>query len=348
VALGVAEALQANVTPTESARVGAWPTASQEALSHYHRGRYLMDRWGEEGIRRGIEHFEQAIALDSNFALAYSGLAEALMLLGDVVGVTANIMPVEYMPRARELVLQALDLDSELSDGHRVLSWIRWYYDYDYAAAEHEARIAIDLDSTDAAAWDYYGLALSVVGRDEEAVAAFRRAIELDPVAPWILSDFSWILNIARKYRDALEVANTAIELDSKLVTAYWNAADASLLLGMHHQAIGLYQQADSLSDHPVYLGALGHAHARVGNRAEALRIFDQLMQMRKQRYVSPRAIAQMYVGLDSIDAAVDWFMQAAEMRDPGVNSYIRSQLNDRLRDHPRYPELLRLMRLER
>jgi serine/threonine-protein kinase len=347
VALGVAEALQADVTPTESARVEAPPTESQEALTHYHRGRYLMNHWTEEGIRSGIEHFEQAIALDSSFALAYAGLAEALMLLGDVVG-TADMMPVEYMPRARELVLQALDLDNQLSDAHRVVGWIRWSYDYDYAAAEREARLATELDSTSAAAWDYYGLALSVVGRDEEAIAAFRRAIELDPVAPWILSDFSWILLMARKYRDALEAAKAAIELDPNLAAPYSNAADASLLLGNHDDAIGLFEQARALSPHLHYVGRLGRAYARVGNRTEALRILDELLEMDEQRYVSPRAIANVYLGLDSLDAAIDWLRRGAEARDPQVQWEFRPPFNDRLRGHARYPELLRLMRLER
>ncbi len=88
--------------------------------------------------------------------------------------------------------------------------------------------------------------------------------------------------------------------------------------------------------------------YALAGNREEALRVLDSLMELREQRYVSPRAVAFVYVGLDSLDAAIDWFIQAAVMRDPGVNSEVRYVLSDRLRDHHRYPELLRLMRLER
>jgi serine/threonine-protein kinase len=346
VALGVAEALQANVTPTESARVGARPTASQEALTHYHRGRYLMDRWTPEGIGGAMEHFERAIALDPTFALPYTGMAEALMLRGDLLAM-GDIMPVEYMPRARELALKALEIDSELADGHGLLGWIRWYYDYDYAAGEREARLATELDSTSASAWDYYGLVLSMLGRDDEAIAAFRRAIELDPVTPWILSDFCWILLNARKYREVLEVANTAIELDPSLVPPYGSAATVSLLLGNHDAAIAMSEQADSLSVNPYYLGALGYTYASAGRREEALTILDSLMALSEQRYVAPRAVAIAYLGLDSLDAAIDWYMEAAKIRDPGVNMFIRNPRADALQDHPRYPELLRLMGLE-
>lgn len=345
VARGVVEALHAKVTPTESARIQARPTRSQPVLTHYHRGRYLANRWTEEGIRKGIEHFAQAIALDSSFAPAYTGLAEAIMMRGDLVS-GGDIRPVEYMPRARELVLKALALDHQLADAHYMLGYIRWYYDYDYAAGEHEARLATELDPADAAAWDFYAVALSARGRDEDAIRAARRAIELDPVAAPILSDLSWILVIARRYRQALDAANAAIELDPNLSTAYLNAAAATLLLDRPDQAVGLYERARALSDHPYYLAVLGHAYARIGDRERALAILDTLMEMRRHRYVSPRAVAEVYLGLDSLDMAMEWLMLAAEVRDPGVNLQIRHPRYDALRDHPRYCELLQMMRL--
>jgi hypothetical protein len=91
-----------------------------------------------------------------------------------------------------------------------------------------------------------------------------------------------------------------------------------------------------------------GSIHGFAGNTEEALRILDELLEMREQRYVAPRVLAAVYLGLDSLDAAMDWYILAAEMRDPGVNFYdIRSPFVDKLREHPRYPEWLRLMRLE-
>jgi len=271
------------------------------------------------------------------------------MLRGDVVGLPGDIRPVDYMPRVRELVLKALDLDPDLAEAHRLLAWIRWNYDYDYAAAEREARRATELEPTSAAAWSNYGTALSVMGRDEDAIVAGRRAVELDPVAPWILSDFSATLLLADKYQEALETANAATELDPNLPPAYWNAGEASLMLGNRDEAIRLFEHARGLSDHPVYLGNLGGAYARVGNTEAALKILEELLQMRSRRYVAPRAFVHLYLGLDSLDAAMDWLMRGAETRDPWLHWHIRSPLDrDKLRGHPRYPELLRLMRLER
>jgi TolB-like protein len=348
VALGVVEALRADVTPAESARVGAHPTGSQEALTHYQRGRYFTSQWTEEGIRKGVEHFEQAIALDSNFALAYSGLAEAILNMGELVALPADSRPTDNLPRARALVLKALELDNELADAHRKLGWIKWVYDYDYDTAESEALLATELDPTSAAAWQSYGQILSVMGRDEEAVGALQRAIELDPVDPTILSDFSLILLMARRYREALDAANTAIELDPDFWPGYSNAAEASFLLGNHDDGIGLYEQARALEDSPWNQGALGTLHGFAGNREQTLMILEELLEMRSRRYVSPSVFANVYMSLDSLDAAIDWLIRAAEIRDPGVNLWqIRSQFFDGLRDHRRYPELLSVLRLE-
>jgi serine/threonine-protein kinase len=350
IARGVAEALNADVTPTESAAVAARQTVSQEALTHYHRGRYLMMSWTREGILNGIEHFERAIALDSNFALAYTGLAEAIIARGDVVAV-GDIRPVDYMPQVRGLVQTALDLDPDLADAHRVLSQIKWVYDYDYAGAEREARLATELDPTSAAAWDNYGWSLSTVGmgRHGEGIVAFQRAIELDPAAPWILHDLGAMQYLAREYREALQTLTTGIELDPNRQISYNLAGDAHLLLGNYDEAIRFHEQAVAVEDdpHPLTLGVLGRAYARVGNSEAALRILGELVEMREQRHVPPRAFASVYAGLDSLDTAMDWLIRAAETRDPWLQWEVRNPLNDNLRNHPQYPELLRLMRME-
>jgi tetratricopeptide (TPR) repeat protein len=252
------------------------------------------------------------------------------------------------MPRVRELVLRARELDPELAEAPRLLGWIRFIYDYDYEAVDREFRRATELDPTSAAAWSNYGEALSAMGRDEDANVAGRRAIELDPVTPWILNGLSATLNIAGEHQEALETANAAIELEPDFAPAYWNAADASLLLGDSNQAIALYEQSQALSPQPVFLGNLGGAYARIGNREAALRILDELLELREQRYVPPRAFAYVYLGMDSLDTAMDWLILGAETRDPWIHWHIRHPIDrDKVRDHPRYPELLRVLRLE-
>ncbi len=343
VAAGVAEGLHANVTSTESLRIAKQPTENSEALTHYHRGRFLTSSWTPEGISSGIEHFEQAIRLDSTFALAYAGLGEAIILQGDIMG-RGDIRPVDFMPRARELILKALELDGELADAHNILGYIRWNHDYDYAAAESESRLATELDSTSAPAWNGLAVFLSMLGRQDEALVYGRRAMELDPVTAWIHSDQGALLLAAGRYQEALETARIAMELDPAMPSTYGLAAAALFRMDSDDEAIRMMERADSLSEHPLYRGLLAGAYGRVGNREGALEILNELKELRQHRYVPPRAFANAYLGLDSLDAAMDWFIKAAVTRDPSLHWDIRSP---RLRDHPRYPELLRLMRLE-
>jgi tetratricopeptide (TPR) repeat protein len=193
----------------------------------------------------------------------------------------------------------------------------------------------------------FFDLALSALGRDDDAIAAFRRAVQLEPAAGWLLSDFAWILTIARKCPEALEMAKTAIDLDPDQANPYWTAAEAATFLGDHESAIRYYERSQALSDHPMTLAALGSAYARVGRRGEAFGILEELAEMSRRRYVNPRTFAEAYLGLDSLDTAMEWLLRAAETRDPGVNLHIRHPSRDVLRSHPRYPELMRLMRLE-
>jgi TolB-like protein/tetratricopeptide (TPR) repeat protein len=343
--LELVDFLGAVVTAADSARVQTPPTENQEAYDLYQRGRQLAYSHNGEQLRTAIELFDQAIALDSGFALAYATKAYALMNRGDVAG----LRPAHYIDTARESVLRALELDSLLAEGHAILGEIYYAHDFAYVAGEREARRAVELDSANAAAWAGYGFSQSISGRDEEAISALRRAVELDPMNTTFLANLCWILNIARRHGEALEVARKGMRLAPENITFYWNAAEAALALGDSTGAVDLQERARDLApDDDWSFISLGATYARVGRRGEALEILDSLKAMAQQRYVAPRRFSQIYLGLDSLDAAMDWLIRAAEDRTPGLNVNIREATYDVIRGHPRYPELMRLMRLER
>jgi tetratricopeptide (TPR) repeat protein len=214
-------------------------------------------------------------------------------------------------------------------------------------AGQREARRATELDPENATAWQYFGLVLAATGQDEEAITALRRALELDPSNATILSDLSWISVVARRYQETLDAAFLALELEPGMASPRGNAGEASLALGHSAEALRLFEEARRFSDHPWTLASLGAAFARVGRTAEALTILDSIKAMSERRYVNPRAHVIIYLGLDSLDTAMEWLIRAAEVRDPGINLQIRHPKFDVLRGHPRYPELMRLMRLE-
>jgi serine/threonine-protein kinase len=347
----IATVLTAEYAPAEGTQLASRLTTDATAYRHYQQGRFLQFRSTEDELRRAIEHFDEAIALDSSFAAAYSAKAEAIMWLGDVLAVSAGTSPIEWMPEVRRLVERALDIDQNLADAHRVLGFIRWSYDYDYEGAIAAARLSTELAPNDPMNWDWYGQALSVMGPeyDEEAIAASRRAVALEPAEPTFWSDLSGIYFPARAYDDAIAAARTAIDLDPSFSIAYLNEAVALSAQGRHEEALDVYVRANQLSPHPVYTGLLGAAHAFAGDRQEAERILRELTEMAQQRFVPPRSFTALYFSLGYYDDAIVSLLRSVELRDRGANLWdIRSEFFAPLRDHPRYPEVLRAMKLDR
>jgi len=346
-ALGIAEKLLPVVTAEDRARVATLPTDNREAYSLYQRAREVWSRMGEDNFRMAIELLNQAIALDSTFALAHALKARVFMDGGDLGG-SPSLRSTDYREAARASVERALDLDPLLAEGHATLGELNWYHEYDYAAGERESRQAVALDSANALAWAGYGFSQSLSGRDEEAVAALRRAVELDPKDRTLLGNLVWILNVARRYKEAREESREARRLFPEGWNFYLNEAIAALYLGDSTEAVRLQEQASDLHAHPHDLATLGRFYASVGRRQEALAMLDSLKAMAPEGLVNPRSFGYIYMGLDSLDAALDWFIRAAEERDPGLNVNLRAEDYDGIRDHPRYPELLRALRLER
>ena len=272
------------------------------------------------------------------------GLAEAILLSGDVVNVEADVRPEDFVPRARSLVEYALELDPDLSDGHRVLGYVLWDHEYDYLGAEAAARTATQLDPGSAEAWGYFGLALTALGRHDDAVSAHQRAVELEPAVPWILTDFGWSLAIARRYAESLDAARTALNLDPAWAPGSLLAADALVLLGRADEAVPMYEEGQAGYAHPWALARLGRGYGAAGDRAGALEVFRRLVSLGEERYVQPRAWANIYLALDSIDTAMEWLMEGARTRDPQTLLEVRHPFSDGIRTHERYPELLDLL----
>jgi tetratricopeptide (TPR) repeat protein len=183
---------------------------------------------------------------------------------------------------------------------------------------------------------------------DEEAIAAARHAVELDPAEPLYWAELGGICLAAGEYDEAISASRTAIDLDPRFSVAYTNVGVALTNLGRHEEALEAHMQAQALSPHPVYLGKLGAAHASLGNIEEAERILAELTEMAQRRYVGPRAFTPLYFALGRHDDAIAELIRCAEVRAPGANIWeIRNEFYDPLRTHPRYPELVRAMKLE-
>ena len=341
VALQIAAALKAELSPDEKSRLHQEPTSDLQAYQLYLQGRHCYLRYTAEGSRRGIEYFEQAVAKDPNYALAYAALAMVYTELAE----TGSLRPGEAYARARDASAKALALDLGLGEAHCMLAYITAVCDFNWVSAEQEFKRALELTPNSADTYDLYGRMCLALERNDEALAMERRAQELDPLAH--RADVARALLRAGRYDEALQAATHAVELDPHYARAHATLGWAYLKKGIVKQGVAELEIAVSLSPgDTLWLAQLGQAYGMVGDVARARNVLHQLEELARQRFVSPYHIAFVYTGLGEQDSAMDWLERAYEDRSGPVYSVKGSFLFTTLHGHPRFIALLRKMNL--
>jgi serine/threonine protein kinase/Flp pilus assembly protein TadD len=345
----ISEKLRLKLSGKEREQLGKRYTENSEAYQLYWKGRYLWNRRRPEDIREAIRDFQQAIDLDPNYALAYTGLADCYVL-----GNLLQMSPREAMPIAIEKTQRALLIDPNLAEALTSLAKIKLSYEWDWKGAETEFRKALELKPGYATAHQWYGVYLSEMGRHDESLGQRRRALELDPLSLSISTGLGRAYFWSRRYDEAIEHLQKTLQQDPKYADTHWSLGLAYEGKKMYEEAIASYQSAISLSKtteflegKPEMIAALGHAYASSGLRDEALKIIEQLkVLIAQQRYVSPYSIALIYAGLGEKDLAFEWLDRAYNERD---ESYIHLKVDPRLddlRSDPRFTERLQLIKL--
>ncbi len=343
VALQIATALEAELTQEERRQIRREPTDDVEAYQLYLQGQHCIHRWTQEGVDQGLKHLEKAIARDPGYALAYAAMAKAYTDIG--LGVVGALTPAEAFKRAKAATARALELDPGLAEGHAVLGHLKYVCDYDWAGGEAELKRAIELNPNSGEAYDIYGLLLSAQERYDEALAAQRRAYELDPLGHRM--DIVTTFLRAGRYDEALRAVTKVLAVEPYLPLARATLGWVHLLSGRPGQGIAELEKAVSISpDNTLYLAQLGQAYARVGRSEEAREILRRLEELSRVRYVSPYHLAYVWTGLGEDERALDWLERAYEERAGGVFGMKGSFLFAPLRQHPRFQALLRKMNL--
>ncbi len=292
--------------------------------------------------RPGYTYFEQAVARDPNYALAYATIARVYTEVGLGFGA---LSPEEAFRRAKAAVTRALEIDGGLAEGHAMLAFLKFVCDYDWTGAEEEFKLALELNPNSGDTYDSYGLMLSSLERYDEALAMQRRAHELDPLAH--RGDAVTTLLRAGRYDEALRAVMPVLAIDPHFALAHATLGWAYMLKGMPDQGITALQTAVSLSpESTLYLAQLGQAFALAGRTGQAREVLQQLEELSSQRYVSPYHLAYVYTGLGEHDRAMDWLERAYEERAGGVFGVRGSFLFATLRSHPRFKALLGKMNL--
>ena len=341
VALRIADALRAELSVDEKTRIRREPTNDLQAYQLYLQGWHCLIRYTSEGMRKGIWYFERAIELDPNYALAHIGIAFAYAELGE----TGGMEPEKAYPLAKKAVNAALAIDNTLGAAHVVLGTLKVASEYDWAGAEREFRLALELSPSNADAYDLYGRLCSALGRQDESVAMQRRAQELNPVEH--RSDYSNSLLRAGRYEEACVEAKNAVELDPLYDRLRATLGWAFIRSGRLEEGIVELEKAVSLTpSSTAWLAQLGQAYAEAGRVDEARDILRRLFELAERQYVSPYHMAYVLTGLREYHRAMDWLERAYEEKAGAIYGIKGSFLFLALRSHPRFVALLKKMNL--
>lgn len=338
IAKTVADTLQAKLTGAEKTAMAQKPTENPEAYEFYLKGRFFWNKRTAAGLERAIDYFNQAIAKDANYALAYSGLADSYLLLS-VYGAAS---PRDSIPQAKAAARKALDLDNLLPEAHA--SWARVLCAYDFAfdqaIAEFERAIELNPNYATAHHW-FSNSALSPLGDFERAFVEGKRSVELDPLSMINNADLGNTYFYGRRYDEALSPAKKAIEIDPHSHLAHYYLGQVLQLKGQLSEATAEYKKAVELDDDPQALACLGQAYARSGKRKDAEQILARLTEEAKTRYVSAYNMALMFLGLGEKEHAID-ALERAYSEGAGNDLYcIRvDPMLDELRGDPRFEAL--------
>jgi TolB-like protein/Tfp pilus assembly protein PilF len=338
----ISESLRQTITGEGQRQIARRNTENPEAYQLYLRGRYFWYRRTEEGLRKSIEYYEQAIKNDPNYALAYVGLSDSY---GMTTSTASTFPPSEAGLKAKEAALRALELDDTVSEAHVSLGRVKMNFEWDWPAAEREFRRAIELNPTYAEAHHMYAHYLMAMNRPAEALAESKRYLELDPLTLAGNYHLGWHYLYARQYDEALAQLLRTAEMDPNFVGTLLYLGWVYEQKRMYAEAIATFQKSIELSTSPLMLASLGHSYAIAGKRGEAQKILVQLDNLSKQRYVSAYDRAAIYVGLGESEQALALLEKAYQEHSQFMIYLNTDPRFDSLRDNARFQDFFRRLR---
>lgn len=338
IAQTVAQALQATLTGSEKSSIAKKPTENPEAYELYLKGRFFWNKRTGVDLRKAVEYFQQAIAKDPNYALAYAGVADSYLLLPNYGGASTQ----EAVTPARAALTKALELDDSLAEAHASAA-LFYTLDLQLERGISELERAIQLKPNYATAHHWLGLNQMSLGRFDQAIAEEKRALELDPLSLVINADLGWVYFNARRYDEAEAQVRKTLEMDENFFLAHFYLGCVLQLKGRNAQAIPEFQKAFDLNHDLYALAMLGNAYARDGQTEKARRVLDQLNEEAKSRYVAPYALALTLLGLGEKEHALAELERAYQTHDTNYLFVIKTDpLLDDLRGDPRFEALVR------
>jgi eukaryotic-like serine/threonine-protein kinase len=331
--------LQLSLSGDEERELGKQQTRSPEAYQEYLRGKFHLNRRNTADFKKALEHFQNAVRLDPQFAIAHAHI-------GDCYGLMSSyflISPSEARTRGKAEVLRALEIDPDLAEGHTSLGSLLGDFEWDWAGAEEHYRRGIELNPNYGTAHQWYAEFLAGMGRHEESVEQARLATEVDPLSPIVFVTYGEALRSAGRIDEARVQYAKSLELDQRFPRAYSSRAFAGYEQKDFAGAISDMRQALIASDSSEeYLAGLGFLYAQSGDRGRAQEILDRLLGAAAKGYLPPYNIAIVYAGLGDADNAFHWLDRAFEERSFTLEFLRVDPAFTPLRNDRRFAELVR------
>jgi TolB-like protein/Flp pilus assembly protein TadD len=312
----ISEQLRSRLTNEEEKRLTKHYTENTEAYQDYLKGRYYWNKRTGDDLKRAIDYFNQAIAKDPGYALAYAGLADTYIVIPNYSDVTTR----EAAVKGKAAALKALEIDDSLAEAHTSLGGIKSDFEWDFAGAENEFKRALTLNPNYATAHHWYAQFLSPRGRHDEAIAEIKRAQSLDPLSLIINAVIGDTYIKARQYDQAIDQLKKTIEMDKNFPLAYRYLGNAYLGKGMYNEAIAAFQTADKIAGQsPERTEGLRQAYATGGPEGFWRKQLEFLKADSEKGALQDYAIATVYGRLGDKEEAINWLEKAFRARDPYI-----------------------------
>jgi serine/threonine protein kinase len=308
-------------------------TDNSEAYQAYLKGRFYWNKRTEEGMRKSIEYFEQAIEKDSSYALAYVGLADSYIVLGEFLFISAK----EAFPKAKEAAAKAMEIDDSLGEAHNSLAAVKRDFDWDWKGAEKEHKRAIELSPSYATAHQWYGEFLTLMGRFDEGLKEIKRAQALDPLSLIINAVGGQFFCFARDYDKGIDQCNKTLEMDPDFRPAH-------IYLMMNYLGKGMYQEALREAQKTNNQVTIASIYAMMNRKEEARRLLADILKHPQQIEAE---IAEVYFRLGENEEGWKWLEKAYDERSYTLTWLKVHPRYDNIRSDPRFQAMLKKMGLE-
>jgi eukaryotic-like serine/threonine-protein kinase len=341
IARDVSRKLRARLSGPDEQKVARNYTENTEAYQLYLRGRYHHSRLTRPEIDKAIAYYQQAIAIDQSYALAYIGLSQAYRTLALTSEAPAN----ETLPKAKAAALRAIEIDETLAEAHSALGIVAFRYEWDWKAAERHFLRALELDPSSTQLG--YAQLLWTMGQHEKALIEAKRSRELDPLDLRISSLEGQVLFFAGRYEESIDRLQKTLELDSNFWLAHLFLSRVYIEKKMHPEAIAEATKATNLTGgNSEAIAQVVYALAKAGQQKEARMTLDELKKRAAERYVPPYAFALSYNGLGETDQAIAWLEKGIKERDVKMTLLLVDPQWNNLRSDTRFQDLLKRMGL--